>query len=485
MRVVAIGAGAWGKNIIRNLAEIGALGGIVDGNADRLNEFGEQYPQAALFADYRAALESDCEAVAIATPTPSHFEIAMAALEAGKDVFVEKPLTHSSAQARQLVDAARHKNAILMVGHLLIYQPAIAWIRDYVAAGEIGELFSIRHERLNLGRARSAENVIWDIGVHDMAIMLYLVGMAPDRVRGTGHRMLGLGVEDEVHVHLEFENGVRVVRQSKTVTNADGTSTTTVTEERTGRDGQPLDLVAAFRPTTLDTSYKPGVDALRLDLFQGVSGQLTLLGAYLGDWEFDQSALVAHGKGSLGDWELEGFVGGLYGDLVLGTSVFYNAGAVGLYGDLNVTLPEDDSFIRALVGVQFKPSESTHLNAEVYIQTLGASEADGYLLQYTSPRFARGELWLAGELYGAVAGQLELTPLVSLSGALIVNPLDASALIMPSLVWSVSDNATANLGALVGHGRASAPAGPPVGLRLRSEFGHLPSTAFLSASVYF
>ena len=252
-----------------------------------------------------------------------------------------------------------------------------------------------------------------------------------------------------------------------------------------GRIFTPLDLVAAFRPTTLDTSYKPGVDALRLDLFQGVSGQVTLLGAYLGDWELDQSALVAHGKGSLGDWELEGFVGGLYGDLVLGTSAFYNAGAVGLYGDLNVTLPEDDSFIRALVGVQFKPSESTHLNAEVYIQTLGASEPDDYLLQYASPRFARGEVWLAGELYGAVAGQLELTPLVSLSGALIVNPLDTSALIMPSLVWSVSDNATANLGALVGLGRASAPAGPPVGLRLRSEFGHLHSTAFLSASVYF
>ncbi|WP_353248072.1 Gfo/Idh/MocA family oxidoreductase [Salinisphaera sp. T31B1] len=209
MRVVAIGAGAWGKNIIRNLHELDALGGIVEGNGERLNEYAEQYPGVSLFEDWRAALESDCVAVAIATPTPSHYEIAMAALEAGKDVFVEKPLTHSSAQARQLVDAAEHRGAVLMVGHLLLYQPAIAWIKDYIAAGQIGELFSIRHERLNLGRARSAENVIWDIGVHDMAIMLYLVGQAPERVRGTGHRMLGLSVEDEVHVHLEFANGVR------------------------------------------------------------------------------------------------------------------------------------------------------------------------------------------------------------------------------------------------------------------------------------
>ena len=210
MRVVAIGAGAWGKNIIRNLDELGVLAGIVEGNSERLNGYGEQYPGVSLFEDWRAALESaDCDAVTIATPTPSHFEIAMAAIEAGKDVFVEKPLTHSSGEARQLVDAARYRNVILMVGHLLIYQPAIAWIRDYVASGEIGELFSIRHERLNLGRARSAENVIWDIGVHDMAVMLYLVGEAPERVRGTGHRMLGLGVEDEVHVHLEFANDVR------------------------------------------------------------------------------------------------------------------------------------------------------------------------------------------------------------------------------------------------------------------------------------
>src|SRR5699024_10122735 len=94
-------------------------------------------------------------------------------------------------------------------GHLLLYQPAVAWIRDYVAGGAIGNLFAIRHERLNLGRARSAENVVWDIGVHDMAVMLYLVGEKPGRVRGTGHRMLGLPVEDEVHVHLEFANGVR------------------------------------------------------------------------------------------------------------------------------------------------------------------------------------------------------------------------------------------------------------------------------------
>ena len=209
MKIVAIGAGAWGRNIIRNLEELGALSGIVEGNNQRLNAYAEANPDIAVYADWRAALASDCDAVAIATPTPTHHEIALAAIRAGKDVFVEKPMTHSAADARELADAAEAAGRILMVGHLLMYQPAIAWIKDYVEAGELGELFSIRHERLNLGRARSAENVIWDIGVHDMAIMLYLIGEAPERVRGTGHRMLGLPVEDEVHVHLEFAGGIR------------------------------------------------------------------------------------------------------------------------------------------------------------------------------------------------------------------------------------------------------------------------------------
>lgn len=209
MRIVAVGAGAWGRNVIRNLHELDALAGIVEGNPAHLKTLAETYPEAALYTGWREVLDCDCEGVAIATPTPSHFEIARAALDAGKDVFVEKPMTHSSAQARELVELAKRRDRILMVGHLLLYQPAIAWLKAYVAAGEIGELVSIRHERLNLGRARDAENVIWDIGVHDMAIMLYLVGEPPARVRGTGHRMLGLGVEDEVHVHLEFDSGVR------------------------------------------------------------------------------------------------------------------------------------------------------------------------------------------------------------------------------------------------------------------------------------
>lgn len=209
MQVVAIGAGAWGKNIIRNLAELEVLAGLVEPNDERRADFAARYPQAQTYADWHDALASDCDAVAIATPTAVHYEVAEAALRAGKDVYVEKPITPTSVEARALNELALKQGRILMVGHLLLFQPAVAWMREYVASGAIGELFSIRHERLNLGRVRSAENVIWDIGVHDMAVMLYLVGEQPQRVRGTGHRLLHLPVEDEVHVHLEFANGVR------------------------------------------------------------------------------------------------------------------------------------------------------------------------------------------------------------------------------------------------------------------------------------
>lgn len=208
MKVGVIGAGAWGKNIIRNLAELGALAAIAETDPARRREFETGYPEAAT-GSVDELLASDIDGVAIATPTPTHHDLATQALRAGKDVFIEKPMTPDSATARALVDLAERENRVLMVGHLLLYQPAITWIREFVASGELGELFGIRHERLTLGRARSVENVLWDIGVHDIAVLLYLVGQAPEHIRASGHHMLKLGVEDEVHVHFEFASGVR------------------------------------------------------------------------------------------------------------------------------------------------------------------------------------------------------------------------------------------------------------------------------------
>ncbi len=209
MKIGVIGAGAWGKNIIRNLAELNALAAICDQSAELLAAHARDYSGVETFEDWRELIQSDIDAVAIATPTPLHYETAVAALNAGLDVYIEKPMTPNSEQARALVRLAEKEGRVLMVGHLLLYQPAVTWIKEFLASGELGELFGVRHERLTLGRARSVENVLWDIGVHDIAVLLYLVGETPTSIRASGHRMLKLDVEDEVHVHFEFANGVR------------------------------------------------------------------------------------------------------------------------------------------------------------------------------------------------------------------------------------------------------------------------------------
>jgi len=242
----------------------------------------------------------------------------------------------------------------------------------------------------------------------------------------------------------------------------------------------PLDLISPFNPATLDQSYKPGVDALRVDLFQGVSGRVSLIAAYLDDWSLDGTALALQSKGSVGDWEIEGFLGHVYEDVVIGGSAFFNGGGAGYYGDVNLSITEPENFLRCVIGVQHKPSEKTALNGELYYQSLGAGEPSGYASRRAGHRFLRGELWLAGELYGALGGQIELHPLVQGGGALIVNALDASVLVMPNLNWNVAENATLAGGMLLGVGER-----PTSLMTLRSEFGAAPATLFMQGSFHF
>lgn len=209
MKVAVIGAGLWGKNLVRNFHDMGVLGAVVEPTASRREELKAENPEAQILEKFEDALEADVQGVAICTPVPLHYEMAKAALEAGKDVFVEKPITYSSADAEDLVKLAQANDRILMVGHLLMYQPAINWIKEFMQSGKLGDLYGVRHERLGLGRARPVENVLWDMGVHDLAVMLYLVGEEPGAIRASGHRLLQPGIEDDVHVHIEFPGGIR------------------------------------------------------------------------------------------------------------------------------------------------------------------------------------------------------------------------------------------------------------------------------------
>lgn len=204
-----VGAGNWGKNLVRNLHEMGALAMVADSNEALLAAAREDFPGLRVEREFQTILDSDVDAVVIATPVPTHHRLAKEALLAGKDVFVEKPMTLNVADSEDLVALAEEKSLILMVGHLLLYQPAIQWMKKYLAEGNLGNLYSLHQERLKLGRARYVENVTWSLGVHDLAVLLYLVDEEPEKVFASGHCGLQEKVEDDVYVHLQFPSGTK------------------------------------------------------------------------------------------------------------------------------------------------------------------------------------------------------------------------------------------------------------------------------------
>ena len=258
----------------------------------------------------------------------------------------------------------------------------------------------------------------------------------------------------------------------------------------------PLDLVGPFNPTTIDQEYKPGIDAMRADVYAGTSGQVTLAAAYAGDWDLSGLVLAGYGSAAVGVWDLGLLLGLVHEDAVVGLSASGSAGTVGLRAEAAITQPaeaaaEDDPFVRAVVGADFYPggTGTTTISTEVYVQTLGADDPADYLAQWQSERVARGELWPAGRYYAAVAVSHEIIPIVSVSGSLIANLADPSALFAPSLNWSVSDEAAVSAGAYVGLGKRPHDIGDEglldVDQAVRSELGLVPVTVYLSMRAYF
>lgn len=209
MRIAVIGAGNWGRNLVRNLSDMDALSHVVEQKADSLKEISSQFSDVECLDSFDSLLESNIDAVAIATPAQSHYEIASTFLKAGKDVFIEKPMTLCSKEASELVDIAKLNNSILMVGHMLLYQPAIQFIKTYLAEGHIGQIYHLHQERLKLGRVRSKENVIWSLGVHDIAVLLYLAGSTPHEIKCSGHSGIQEQIQDDAYVHMTFQSGTK------------------------------------------------------------------------------------------------------------------------------------------------------------------------------------------------------------------------------------------------------------------------------------
>lgn len=205
-----VGAGYWGKNLARNLYELGALHTICDSSLATLGAYGEAYHgvnKTTCFADVLA--QSKITQVVIATPAALHYQLAKAALEAGKDVFVEKPICLLSSEAEVLVELASARQRVLMVGHLLQHHPLIQELQRLLAQGDLGKIQYITSNRLNLGKIRREENALWSFAPHDISVILSLAGgQMPESVRCMGSDLLNQGVADTTLTFLNFPLGL-------------------------------------------------------------------------------------------------------------------------------------------------------------------------------------------------------------------------------------------------------------------------------------
>lgn len=207
--IAVIGAGYWGKNLVRNFYELGCLKTICEASPERRREFSEKYPEVILEGDFNNLLKDPgIEGVVLATPAVTHFPLAKAALESGRDVFVEKPLCLDPAEGRELCRITRDRERILMVGHLLHYHPAVRALKEMVFLGKLGRIHHIYSNRLSLGIFRSEENVMWSFAPHDISVILSLFRTTPKRILASGTASLKEGVQDTVHLSMEFEGGL-------------------------------------------------------------------------------------------------------------------------------------------------------------------------------------------------------------------------------------------------------------------------------------
>jgi UDP-2-acetamido-3-amino-2,3-dideoxy-glucuronate N-acetyltransferase len=209
-KIAVIGSGYWGRNLVRNFSGLGALSIICDSHVETLRALGEQYPQSRTMTSYAEVLRDDSiQAVAIATPAETHRIMVQEALLAGKDVFVEKPLCLSVSQGQALVDLAKERGRILMVGHLLWYHPAILKLKELIDSGELGRIQYIYSNRLNLGKIRREENILWSFAPHDISVILGLLGETPYAVTAQGGNYLHERIADTTVTLLSFPSGVK------------------------------------------------------------------------------------------------------------------------------------------------------------------------------------------------------------------------------------------------------------------------------------
>ena len=206
-----VGLGYWGPNIARNFDRLpeADLRWICDSREAALERFAPQLPGARAATDLDELLaDPELDAVAITTPVPTHAELALRVIEAGKHCFVEKPLAQSVEAAEQVAAAAERAGVVLMVGHLLEYHPGVERLKAIAEAGDLGDIHYVYSNRLNLGKLRADENALWSLGAHDVSVVLHLAGEEPSECMAFGESYMRPGVEDVVFCYLRFPSGL-------------------------------------------------------------------------------------------------------------------------------------------------------------------------------------------------------------------------------------------------------------------------------------
>ena len=208
--IAVVGCGYWGKNIVRNMHALGHLTHVCECSPSGQQVAGELAPGVRVTADVDEVLaDPSIAGVMIATPAATHFEQVCRALDAGKHVFVEKPLALAADEGRRLVELAHRRRRILMVGHLLEYHPAVVRLNELVRDGVLGRIQYVYSNRLNLGKIRREENILWSFAPHDVAVIIRLVGQMPFEIVATGGSYVQPNVADVTVSNLLFDNGVR------------------------------------------------------------------------------------------------------------------------------------------------------------------------------------------------------------------------------------------------------------------------------------
>ena len=211
INIGVIGCGHWGPNHIRVFSQLNGSHVVSASDLDdqRLASIGAAFPEIRLTKDYMELVSSeDVQAVCIASPTNTHYEIAKAALNAGKHVLCEKPLTLEYKESQELAELANAKGLVLMVGHIFLFNAGILWLKKFIESGELGQVHYAYSTRTNLGPFRYDVNALWDLAPHDISIFNFLFSGAPIKVSGRGHKCLGESLEDIAFATLEYENNI-------------------------------------------------------------------------------------------------------------------------------------------------------------------------------------------------------------------------------------------------------------------------------------